>query len=149
MALDTWFDNIRGRSYQDIISNPEALRSLLQLASVLLLNGGNPSLCESCIRDYYQKILANFETLKTNYMDNKRTNIPAWKGIKYVKGAFFNSDTITDLQAINALKNGYLSEFDFDKLPEGYNEQEQATIEKTTEEEIETQTKKPVRKKIK
>lgn len=121
------YNNIRERTLAEILSDGELLRSLLILASALLLNDGAPALCNSCIAEYYQKIVANFDELYKNYNDMKqRICKPKWVGIKYVKGAFYNSDTITDEQAISALKNGYLTEKDFEVLP---NEKKEESIE--------------------
>lgn len=61
------------------------------------------------------------EQLKIVEEIKKRTLVPNWNGMKYTNGSFFNAETITDAQAISALKNNALRETHFIKLPESYN----------------------------
>lgn len=58
-----------------------------------------------------------------NYEKAKeRTCKPAWKGLKYLpqEAKHFNSELLTDEQAVTLLQRGHLKETDFIKLPEGY-----------------------------
>lgn len=125
MAMEEHYNKIRELSVDEVLGDPVALRSLLILASALLLGGGQPAMCNSCLRDYYYQIINNYEKLNQNYQTMKnRTCKPKWVGIKYVKGALYDSATITDEQALSALANGYLTEADFETLPEQPKEQE-------------------------
>ena len=128
--MEEHYNKIRELSVDEVLGDPVALRSLLILASALLLGGGQPAMCNSCLRDYYYQIINNFEKLNQNYQTMKnRTCKPKWVGIKYVKGALYDSATITDEQALSALANGYLTEDDFEVLPEQPKEQEIELVE--------------------
>jgi len=128
--MEEHYNRIRELSVDEALGDPVALRSLLILASALLLGGGQPAMCNSCLRDYYYQIVNNFEKLNKNYQTMKsRTCKPKWVGIKYVKGALYDSATITDEQALSALANGYLTEDDFEVLPEQPKEQEIELVE--------------------
>ena len=98
----------------------ENVMLLLSTYSNLYLNGQAPGWCEACMRDYYKKIITNGLERAKQIMEAKlRTLIPNWVGIRYVSGAFYDSETITDAQAISSIQKGYLREQDFKKLPEG------------------------------
>jgi len=131
--MEEHYNKIRELSVDEVLGDPVALRSLLILASALLLGGGQPAMCNSCLRDYYFQIINNFEKLNQNYQTMKnRTCKPKWVGIKYVKGALYDSATITDEQALSALANGYLTEDDFEVLPEQPKDKEIELIDEQT-----------------
>lgn len=52
----------------------------------------------------------------------KKTCIVKWNGNRYIskQARHFNSENITDVQALDLLKKGHLSENDFKELPEDY-----------------------------
>jgi hypothetical protein len=141
--MEDHYNKIRELSVDEVLGDPVALRSLLILASALLLGGGQPAICNSCLRDYYYQIVNNYEKLNKNYQTMKnRTCKPKWVGVKYVKGALYDSETITDEQALSALKNGYLTEKDFEKLPEEPKDDTIELIEETKPKQTKPQVKK-------
>lgn len=86
-----------------------------------LYNGGKQ--CRTCVKSqekYYNQLKKDGIMKAINYEEAKnRTCKPKFKGLKCIRGTHqhFNSDHITDKQAIYFLENGMLSENDFEKLP--------------------------------
>lgn len=108
---------IRNIPFDELVDS-EKVMILLSVYSFLYLNGGNPGWCKKCMQDYYGKILTEGEKqLKLVMEIKKRTCIPSWDGVKYVRGAFYDSNTITDALALDAITRGYLSEKDFKEMP--------------------------------
>jgi hypothetical protein len=110
---------------QVVLKSPELSLSLLKCASVLLLNGGKPRICEAAQRNYYSQLktkgMAKAEILEKVA---KRTCKPAWNGRKYSPIAMANifPEYLHDENAIAYLKSGALKESDFEVLPEGFKE---------------------------
>lgn len=122
MDLRKKLKKILATELKEIIASPLIL-DLLQLYSVLYINGKQPSNCAQCIKKYYVKLKKNgmkkmddFEKIKS------RTLVPRWKGIMYLRSiaSHLNSELITDERAIELLEAGLIEEKMFDKLPEGY-----------------------------
>jgi hypothetical protein len=122
-------DNIKllaGLSFDAIKQSGEYTLLLLKTYSKYFLNGGQPSTCTGCMKDYHNKIIMKKDILEKVA---KRTLIPSWNGIKYVPSVMksgklvtihqhINSKFLTDEKAIELLKSGALKESDFAKLPE-------------------------------
>ena len=65
---------------EDIIKSSMSL-DLLNCYSKLFLNGGQPNLCEKCIRDYYRKIVTEgLEKAKIMAEKNESTHKYTKKG---------------------------------------------------------------------
>ena len=108
---------------QVVIKSPVLSLSLLKCASVLLLNGARPRICESSQRKYYE-LLKTKGMSKAEILDKveKRTCKPSWVGRKYSPIAMANifPEYLHDENAIEYLKSGALKESDFEVLPESY-----------------------------
>lgn len=111
-------NKIKALTFNEIISS-ENVMLLLTTYSALYLNNQAPSYCERCMIGYYEQILKEGTERAILIMEAKnRTLIPNWDGIKYINGSFFDSSTITDNQAIQAIEKGVLKEKHFKKMPE-------------------------------
>ena len=105
----------------DVLKGTGDVMLLLSTYSKHFLKGSQPGSCESCMSTYYYLICTQGEQKAMEYEKIKvRTLTPAWVDIKFIRGAFYDSNTITDELAVDALKNGYLKESDFIKLPDTY-----------------------------
>lgn len=110
---------IKSIAFEELV-NSDNVMLLLSVYSALWLNGKNPGWCNKCMRDFYNQIITEGETQYKIYMEiKKRTCVPGWEGIRYIRGAFYDSATITDVQALDALKHGYLRDIHFKVLPLG------------------------------
>jgi hypothetical protein len=113
--------------FEDIINSSLVLK-LLNVYSILFLNGKNPGGCTTCHRDMYRKLqLEGKQTLNLYSQVMERTNKPKWKGVKYLPQTanHYNSDTLTDAQALDLLEKKFLKETDFEVLPVKYWENNQ------------------------
>jgi hypothetical protein len=146
-ALIKDLEEILSKTVEEVIASPLSLK-LLNLYSKLYLNGEQPRWCESCQRDYYNQLKCE-GYLKIKLMEEieKRTCIPAWNGLKYIHkaGRHYNHELITDVEAIDLLERGFLSESDFIKMPEGFNPEDAKVVQeilKETEVKVSRKTKK-------
>jgi hypothetical protein len=113
-------NKIKSLTFEEIISS-ENVMLLLSTYSALYLDNRAPSYCEKCIRNYYNQILnEGLERAFVIMEAKKRTLTPNWTGIKYINGSFFDSTTISDAQAVAALKAGTLREKHFLVLPQSF-----------------------------
>jgi hypothetical protein len=129
---------ILSKTFEEVAKSQDVLLKMLYLYSTLYLSGQPAAWCEYCQHDYYT-------TLKKEGMEKiaeleeiqKRTCIPAWTGLKYIhkSGRHFNNELITDVQAIDLLERGFLSETDFIKIPEGFNPEDAKIVQEIIEEE--------------
>jgi hypothetical protein len=122
---------------EDILNSVLVLK-LLNVYSILFLNGKDPGNCSKCHRDIYRKLQNEGKKQLILYSQvMERTNKPKWKGVKYLPqtASHYNSDTITDAQALDLLERKFLKESDFETLPLKYweNNQNPPTIEPTEE----------------
>jgi hypothetical protein len=112
--------------FDAIKSSGEYTMLLLRTYSKFFLNGGQPSTCTGCMRDYHNKIIMKKDIIKEV---SKRTCIPAWDGLKYVPAVMkgdkllmvhkhINSEFLTDKEALELLSLGVLKKDDFKKMPE-------------------------------
>ena len=123
--------NILRHEWREIIGSPLIIE-LLDIYSKLYLNGGQPNACERCHREYFAKLIKNGKIMAEKYQEVlNRTCIPAWKGVKYIpkQARHFDSENMTDAEAIRFLKQGQLDEDDFIKLPKVLNENKEDLIE--------------------
>lgn len=135
-------NKIKSIPFDELKGSPDVML-LLSVYSSLFLKGSQPGSCERCMRQYYYDVVTKGVEMAINYEKMKtRTLIPNWDGIKYIRGAFYDSSMINDEQAIDGLKNGFLSETHFKKLPEGYNQPE-SVEEIVTEEKPKIKGRKP------
>ncbi len=113
---------VLGSDVGEVLSSPLLLK-LLSAYSALYLNGGNPSYCGDCHRKYYYQLKKD-GLMKAQEYDaaQNRTCEPAWRGLMFIHklARHYNSELLTDEQAIKLLQAGHLKESDFKKLPEGY-----------------------------
>lgn len=121
MDLLSYLNEIKEAGQEKTISSPLSLK-LLKLYSILYLGGKAPKTCAKAQRQYYQQLLINGEMKAKNYKE--RTCVPNWKGLMYSPkmGGHLSPDYITDEQANRALAIGALTEKNFTKLPEDYEE---------------------------
>lgn len=109
---------VKSMTFEALIAS-EKVMDFLSLYSFLYLNNSAPSNCVTCMRGYYNQLLKEGdERLKLIMEAKKRTLIPNWEGLRYIRGAFYDSQTITDEQAIKSIEQGFLRESHFKKLPE-------------------------------
>jgi hypothetical protein len=112
-----------GTKFEDILNSDLSLE-LMYVWSVLFNNGLQPSWCARCMRNYYNEIQKKGLQMVDYYEEvQARTCVPKWNGLKYIHraGRHYNNAYITDKQAIELLNLGFLSESDFEVLPDGYN----------------------------
>jgi hypothetical protein len=107
------------RDVEGLIASPDSLK-LLKLASILLLNGGQPRTCANSIRKYFEQL----KTIDMNAVERaeqvkNRTCVPKWNGLRYIKGNHYDNKNITDNEAIQLIRAGLLSKNDFEKMPDG------------------------------
>jgi hypothetical protein len=108
---------LKSTPFSEIISSEKVL-ILLSTYSTLYLGGRNPGGCEKCLINYYNEILRTGMEKHEQYQKIKaRTLVPNWAGVKYIRGAFYDSETITDDVALSAIALGYLNESHFKKMP--------------------------------
>lgn len=107
------------KDIEEIISTPLSL-GLLKVYSMLYLCGAKPNTCARSQRKYYDQLKK--DGMKKAEKNIKRTCKPNWKGNKYIskEARHFNSDFITDEEAITILKRKSISEDEFSVLPDGY-----------------------------
>lgn len=122
---------------EEIIGSSMSL-DLLNCYSKLFLNGAQPSTCSKCLRDYYRKIvIEGLEKAKIMAEKKDSTHKYAKKGVKYIGIPFcrhFNLQEMTDEEANDLLKKGFLKEEDFKILPEDYKSKGQQSDEDEKEE---------------
>jgi hypothetical protein len=107
------------RDVEGLIASPDSLK-LLKLASILLLNGGQPRTCANSIRNYYQMLKKiDMNAIERAEAVKVRTCKPKWNGLRYIKGNHYDNKNITDNEAITLLRAGLLTANDFETLPEG------------------------------
>ena len=114
----------------DVLSSPVLSKELLLLYSVLFLAGAQPSFCAQCQKKYYQKLKTQGIMKAKEYESiKKRTCKPAWHGLMYINkmARHYNSELITDEQAIELLNKKLLKESNFEKLPENYKKEAKKT----------------------
>ncbi len=135
---------VKSMTFEALIAS-EKVMDFLSLYSFLYLNNSAPSNCVTCMRGYYNQLLKEGdERLKLIMEAKKRTLIPNWEGLRYIRGAFYDSQTITDEQAINSIKQGFLRESHFKKLPDGL--KIEVAIEQLPEPKIEQKQEVSVKK---
>ena len=110
---------------QDIIKSPEYSMSLLKIYSVLYLGGGQPKRCSRSQTIYHSE-------LKKNGMEKiNKKHVLSFEGRRYIPGIFkdgkfvgghlhIDSKYLTDVKALEYLRNGWLNENDFKVYPDGY-----------------------------
>lgn len=116
-------EKILNNDVEEVIKSPQLSLSLLKCYSKLYLNGAQPRVCAVSQRKYYSQLKIDGMAKAKIAQDVKdRTCVPKWKGNCYSSKAckHYNSDMITDGQAIDALEKGFLMESQFNKLPENY-----------------------------
>ena len=123
------------RDVEGLIASPDSLK-LLKLASILLLNGGQPRTCANSIRNYYSQLKKmNMNAIERAEKVKNRTCKPNWKGLRFIKGNHYNNENITDDEAITLLRAGLLQHSDFEVLPDGlviknYSKQENTEVKR-------------------
>src|SRR4030042_3373944 len=124
-------EEVLSKTVEEVIASPLSIK-LLNLYSMLYLNGEQPRWCESCQRDYYNQLKREGH-LKIELMEEiqKRTCKPAWNGLKYIHkaGRHYNNELITDTQAIDLLERGFLNESDFIEMPEKFNPEDAKIVQ--------------------
>lgn len=110
---------ILSTSIEEVVASSLVL-DLIDLYSKLYLNGSNPGGCEKCLRTAYNELMkTGMEKIKQLEEIKSRTCKPAWNGLKYINATarHWNSDLITDNEAIKLLEAGHLKKVDFEILP--------------------------------
>jgi len=115
------FNKIIQYTFEEINKSPELFIEFLQIYSILYLQGKDPGTCEKCHRGYFEKMKQN-GLKKAEKMNTERTCKPNWKGNLFSSKAqrHFNSQSISDEEAVKALNSGSLIASQFDVLPEGF-----------------------------
>lgn len=122
MDLISDIELICSKEVEEVL-NSSLLLKLLNVYSILYLNGGQPNTCSKCHRDYYAQIKSNGLTKLQSMSENlKKTCELVSKDIIYIQPlhAHISNISLTDELAIRCLENKWLRENDFEKLPEGY-----------------------------
>lgn len=128
---------ILNESFENIVSTELSLK-LIGLYSKIYLNGAQCGFCEASQRKYFTQLqIDGMEQAKKIEEAKSRTCIPAWNDLLYVRatGDHYLPHAITDEQAFSLLKNKYIGEDLFTKLPDQYLI-EVCGIDPTTNEEI-------------
>lgn len=116
-----------------ILKNSALSEKLIQFYKVLYNNGQNAGRCERSRHYFYLCLQKNGKEKMENYKQiQNRTFKLKWSGIKFINHKQIHSEYINDLQAIELLNSGYLTESDFVTLPQGY-KVETKEIETVTE----------------
>ena len=116
-------------TFEEVNSSSLVLK-LLDAYSKLFAHGAQLGGCSLCLRDYYNELkLKGLEMAEHYEKVQARTCKPAWVGNWYLSLAkrHYNSEWITDEEAINLLRQGILKEADFETLPEEYKQEVEAT----------------------
>lgn len=111
------------KSFEEVNASSLIL-SLLSIYSKLYLNGAQPGTCGACHRDFYSQLKNNGMELAKNYDEAKsRTCKPSWNGIRYIAATarWWNSELITDKEALMLLEKGFQKPSDFTILPSDFN----------------------------
>ena len=146
-------EKILSMEVEAVISSPASL-DLLKCYSKLYLGGASPRTCAVSQRTYYDELKkTGINRAKIYEMAQIRTCEPKHKGTFQVRNyGFVISSQMTDEQAIYMLNNKLLTESDFIKLPNGYNQTQSQVAEVVDEvisevvEKTEKQPKKKERK---
>lgn len=115
-------DNLLSHSIDEVLSTSLVL-DLMKIMSIIKYNGANPPSCSKCLREFYSQLFKiTNEQIENMNKIKKRTLKPAWSGNKYKSKAarHFNSNLITDEEAIEYLYLGIFQESEFLTLPENY-----------------------------
>lgn len=110
------------KSFEEVQASSLIL-GLLTVYSKLYLNGGYPGTCGACHRDYYNQLKNNGMELAKQYEEAKnRTCKPAWNGLIYIRDTarHWNSELLTDKEAMMLLEKGFLKSADFSILPAAF-----------------------------
>lgn len=132
---------INSTSFEKIKST-ELVLILIKTYSKLYCNSKQIDFCVLCLERYYNEILkTGYKKLESMKTTLKKTNICKLKGIKYVSilHSHYDFDNLSDHDAENLIKVGWLQLEDFIILPEHLRESEDQQlneiqlIENTTE----------------
>jgi hypothetical protein len=113
---------VLNKSFEEVAASSLVLK-LLSVYSKLYLNGGQPAHCSACMRDYYSQLKKNGMELAQLYLEAKnRTCKPKANGIVYIASTarHWNSELITDKDAIYLLEGKHMKPSDFEILPEAW-----------------------------
>lgn len=116
-------EEILSHSFKAIVSDGSLVMKFLSVYSKLYLGGKTPKMCSLCHANYYNELLKTGRQMAIKHEEIKnRTCAPKWNGLKYIgkTGKHWNSDFITDKDAIYLLSNDFLTEESFTVLPENY-----------------------------
>lgn len=122
------------RSIEEIISSSDSI-DLIRCYSQIYQNGAQCGWCSASQNRYYKRLKQDGIIMAQKYEEiKKRTCVPAWKGNRYVPatGKHWNSEFITDEDAIYLLTEGHITEEKFTKLPEGYSVENNDVVEAET-----------------
>ena len=109
-------------TFEEVNSSSLVLK-LLDAYSKLFANGAQLGGCSLCLRDYYNQLKQKGLEMAEKYEQVQvRTCKPAWNGLWLINAAarHYNSEWITDEEAIDLLNRGIVKESDFEVLPENY-----------------------------
>ncbi len=129
---------IKRVGFAELIKNGELTLFLLEIYSKLYANGSQVSTCEKNLKKYYEQIKIDVMAKLEKYKDVEiRTCVPNWSGNIFIAATcrHWNSDLITDADAIYLLKNKYLDESYFKIIPESLKRKENATSKKSNRNE--------------
>ena len=133
-------NQILSKDVEEVISSPLSL-SLIKCYSVLYCGGQQVRVCAVSQRGYYQQLKIN--GLKKAMEQQDKTCKLANDDLYYIRaiGGHLSNSNITDETALMCLKNGWLKEKHFEKLPDAYlnaqqEEQTVSDIEQATDETV-------------
>lgn len=141
--------------FEEVAASSLSLK-LLRCYSMLFLGGQQPRTCTRSQRQYYQQLTKNGITMAQQFDAAKNRKCrPAWKGLKYIPptARHWNSELVTDEEALMLLEKGYVKPSEFLVLPDQpepeFNEEEQACIQEFSAQLKEGASKKSLREKYK
>ena len=119
MSLKEDIELIISKDVEEVV-NTSLVLTLLKVYSILYLGGSQPRACGQCQRGYYAEIKSNgLKKLEIMKDSIERTCELKTNNLIYISALHnhVSNINITDQMAIQCLKNGWLKEADFAKLP--------------------------------
>lgn len=136
-------------TFEEVTASSLSLK-LLRCYSMLFLGGKQPRTCTRSQRQYYQQLTKNGIAMAQQFEKaiNRKCR-PAWKGLKYIPptARHWNSELLTDDEALMLLEKGYIKPSEFEILPDQPEEQKYSPEELACIKKFSTQLKEGVSKK--
>lgn len=121
MDFELIYNELRVLDFGTIVKDSTLSAKLILFHKMIYNNGQKEGTCQLSRHYYYCCLQKNGKEKMENYKQiQNRTFKLKWSGIKFINHKQIHSEYINDLQAIELLNSGYLTENDFVTLPQGY-----------------------------